>query len=215
MSSILEEQGWDCPEAIELTQWTKIMSKRCKKIPAHAVDNSSGVPLDELFRSTSSLRHSAVHRLPTNAKSIDRMILSALNLAKTLRDSSRAKKLEVLHFELDDRIRDMELNKNFLENRLEEELEAIREARAELDRRENEAKATMLKEDRENKFLVGSLLEKSAWKLFNAPPDCEPEGSGEVSEVDEGESANETHKDGSRFNSEGETCTEDHVQINS
>ena len=37
-----------------------------------------------------------------------------------LGDDSRAAELENLHLEIGSRIRDMELNKNFLENRLDE-----------------------------------------------------------------------------------------------
>ena len=60
----------------------------------------------------------------------------------------------------------MEINKNFLENRLDEQLRAISEQRAELDRMEQEAIATMLKDDQENKILIGSFLEASCREAF-------------------------------------------------
>jgi hypothetical protein len=41
-------------------------------------------------------------------------------LVKTLGDHSRAVELENLNLEIGSRSRDMELNKNFLENRLDE-----------------------------------------------------------------------------------------------
>ena len=60
----------------------------------------------------------------------------------------------------------MELNENFLENRLEEELQKINEQRAELGRREKNAVATMLRDDLENKSLMGNLLEASVERIF-------------------------------------------------
>jgi hypothetical protein len=51
-------------------------------------------------------------------------------------------------------------------NRLDEQLRAISEQRVELDRQEQEAMATMLKDDQENKILIGSFLEASCKEAF-------------------------------------------------
>jgi hypothetical protein len=102
------------------------------------------------------------------------MIQSASRLAQTLGDHSRAVELENLHLEIGSRIRDMELNKNFLENRLDEQLQAISEQRAELDRKEKEAIATMLQEDQENKLLIGSFLEDAVKITFGGPDEIGP-----------------------------------------
>ena len=102
------------------------------------------------------------------------MIQSASRLAQTLSDHSRATELESLHLEIGSRIRDIELNKNFLENRLDEQLQAISEQRAELDRKENEAIATMLQEDHENKLLIGSFLEDAVKTTFGRPDEIGP-----------------------------------------
>lgn len=45
------------------------------------------------------------------------------------------------------------MNKNFLENRLDEQLQVINKQRAELDRQEEDAIAMMVKEDQENNCL--------------------------------------------------------------
>ena len=87
------------------------------------------------------------------------MIRSASRLAKALGDHPRAAQLERLHLEIESRLRDMEINKNFLENRLDEQ-------RAELDRMEEEAIAIMLKDDQKNKILIGSFLEASCRDAF-------------------------------------------------
>jgi hypothetical protein len=108
----------------------------------------------------------AVHRLSTSAKGVQKMIQSASRLAKALGIHPRAAQLERLHLEIESRLRDMEINKNLLENRLDEQLRAISEQRAELDRMEQEAIATMLKDDQENKILIGSFLEASCREAF-------------------------------------------------
>lgn len=163
---MLEDNKWDCPEAVELTKWTRLLAKRCDKIPAHALDNDSKTSIEQIFLSTNVLRHTAVHRLATNAKGVQKMIQSAVMLAKTLGDHPRAAQLERLRQEMESRIRDMEFNKNFLENRLDEQLRAVEEQRAELDRQEREAIATMLKDDQENKMLIGSFLEVACKEYF-------------------------------------------------
>lgn len=73
------------------------------------------------------------------------MIQSASLLAMTLQDYSRAAQLEYLFLQIEIRISDMELNKNFLENKLDEQLQAICEQRAKLDRMEKEANSNNFK----------------------------------------------------------------------
>ena len=143
-------------------------------MPASAIDNGSEAPLKEVFFSTNVLRLTAVHRLPTTARGIHKMIQSALRLAQTLGDHSRAAELENLRLEIGSRIRYMELNKNFLENRLDEQLQAISEQRAELDRKERGAISTMLQEDQENKLLIGSFLEDAVNITFGQPDEIGP-----------------------------------------
>lgn len=117
------------------------------------------------------------------------MTQSASRLANALGDSPRAADLEKLCLEMGSRIRDMELNKNFLENRLDEQLQAINKKREEFDREEKEAIATMLSEDRENKSLAGSFLGDAVKNIFGRPgsgPTSMMDGLHESDDVDDG-----------------------------
>jgi hypothetical protein len=143
----LKEKKWEYPEAAELIKWTRTLAKHSGKVPAGAIWKVSEAPLSKVFSSTDVLRHTAVHRLVTSARGIEKMIQSASRLANALGDSPRAAELEKLCLEMGSRIRDMELNKNFLENRLDEQLQAINKKREEFDREEKEAIETMLSED--------------------------------------------------------------------
>lgn len=164
--ALLEREGWDCPEAAELTAWTRNLDDLSDKLPADAISNKSKIPLHTIFVSTTPIRHSAVHRPPTSAKGIQEMIQSAIQLAVTLGDTTRSASLELVKASFDARIMDMHLNKNFLENRLDEQLQFLREQRAELDRKETEAVATMFRMDLENKLTVSSNLEASVREAF-------------------------------------------------
>jgi hypothetical protein len=59
---ILEANGWDTPEAVELSKWWKALSK-CDISPI-AIALSQGQSLAVLFRRTISIRHCAIHRRP-------------------------------------------------------------------------------------------------------------------------------------------------------
>ncbi|KAL1983232.1 hypothetical protein VTN96DRAFT_330 [Rasamsonia emersonii] len=166
MPSILEEHAWDCPAAVELTKWTRLFAKKSTQFPKHAF-RLSGPSLNEVLFATNKLRHTAVHRLPTTSRGVEALILSAIKLAETLQDPLRTSQLEELHFEVESKIKAMELNKNVLEDTLAQELQEIQRQREELDRREKESIARALREDQENKALIGLLLEESVKRIFD------------------------------------------------
>ncbi len=68
--------------------------------------------------------------------------------------------------EIESRLRDAEIRKNFPENRLNEQLRAISEQRMEIDRKKQVAIATMLKDDQEHKIRIGSFLKASGKEAF-------------------------------------------------
>ena len=53
----------------------------------------SGEALAAVFSATHSLRHAAVHRLPTSLRGIEKMLKNAMNLATGLQDTQRQCKL--------------------------------------------------------------------------------------------------------------------------
>ncbi|KMU73040.1 hypothetical protein CISG_09919 [Coccidioides immitis RMSCC 3703] len=81
---------------------------------------------------------------------------------------NRECQLNELHLELKRITRSQELHLHFLESRLKDEFTKIRELREELNRREQRALDAMLRENNENRFLVGELLEESFGKVFNS-----------------------------------------------
>ncbi|KAL8824418.1 MAG: hypothetical protein Q9191_005067 [Dirinaria sp. TL-2023a] len=166
--ALLEEQNWTCPEAVELLKWSKILPKRFGKLSSDATTLDSSGSLREILKATHILRHAAVHRVPTSAKGIEKMLKSALNLANALRDTRTRFKIEHILKDFQERVAVIELYKNQLENQLDQELCDIREQRAALDRREKEAKAEMKARDHEHTTKLSWLIEASFTDITQA-----------------------------------------------
>lgn len=107
-----------------------------------------------------------MHRLRTTARGISQLLQTALTLTELLQDVSSAAKLEELKLEVDDKIKAIELIKNSLEDRATSKLAEIQRQREELDRQERQLVEDMIREDRDNMTLIGSLLEGSIEKIF-------------------------------------------------
>ncbi|KAE8373329.1 hypothetical protein BDV26DRAFT_301180 [Aspergillus bertholletiae] len=114
----------------------------------------------------SEIRHTAVHRAPTTAQGVDMLVVSAMRLTEALRDTLRTSQLEDLHLDIQAKIKEMEFNKNALEEDLRRELEAIQRQREELDRREMELRAKVITSENENKSHVGLLVKEAMSKIF-------------------------------------------------
>ncbi|GJC79767.1 hypothetical protein ColLi_02605 [Colletotrichum liriopes] len=162
---VVQQKGWDCASAVELTKWAKTFDKQVTKSLSHAIATTSPSITEALYP-THELRHTAVHRLLTPARRISQMLRAALKLAEALQDFTRAAQLEDLVSEVDVKIKTMELTKNALENRAFTQLEEIRRQREELDRQEKGLIEEMVKEDRDHKALIGRLLEASVKDIF-------------------------------------------------
>ncbi|PGH10128.1 hypothetical protein AJ80_07579 [Polytolypa hystricis UAMH7299] len=128
---------------------TQNLPKRSPQFPSGAF-TLSGTALKEVLFATNNLRHTAVHRLRTTSRGIDTLIIVAMRLTDTLQDFFTA----------------MEVNKNALEQTLQDRLEEIKRQREELDRQENQLLAQVVRDDRENQDLVGLLLEESVQRIF-------------------------------------------------
>lgn len=143
------------------------MLKVIGKLPAHCFSSSAGSSLPNVFIAVNKLRHSAVHRLPTTVKGIVALIQSAIDFSRALQDDNREQRLKDLLAEVEIKMKALELNKNYLETRLEEELSEIARLRKELDTREKDAAINVRKEDREYVSLVGNLLSQSITAIFD------------------------------------------------
>ncbi|KAF6831256.1 ubiquinol-cytochrome-c reductase cytochrome c1 [Colletotrichum musicola] len=164
---LVQEKGWECASAVELTKWIKVFKQKLPKLPLHATAPPAGCSVEAALLAVHPLRHTAVHRVSTTAREISSMLHSALRLAKTLRDVPRAALLEELASEVDNKIKAMDLSKNVLENRATAQMEEIRLQREALDREEKRLLEGMVQQDREQKALIGRLLESSVREILD------------------------------------------------
>lgn len=68
----LIRKGWDCPEAGELTHWTRGLIAEFRESPIKAVREADHFPL--AMKGIDEVRHSAVHRVPVSGRDIQRLI---------------------------------------------------------------------------------------------------------------------------------------------
>lgn len=159
--SVLEEHNWDCAEAVEIIRWSEVLPFKFAEIDADATSLESWDDLLEALKAISPLRHAAVHRLPTSVKGVEQMLDKALHLVQVLHDDIRTSKMETIVEDFRASREDMEIHKTNLENQLDQQLRDIREQRAALDRKAQEAKENMARQDMENTKAISSLFERS------------------------------------------------------
>jgi hypothetical protein len=159
---ILAIKGWDCPEAVELTEWTKLISQHPPQ-PAKGINK----PIDELFGPLHELRHSAVHRLRKTANGIERLAENAQLFLEALDDLVRSEKASVLRRELKGAIEELKRNKDLLEGKLHTQLKDIQKKRAELDICEKNAIESMGLDDQQCQNDVGEGLNGAVRNLMS------------------------------------------------
>ena len=84
--SILEDHGWDTPEAVELNKWW--MTLRKYDIPAAAIAANPDQSLSVLFKRAASIRDCAVHRrAQIPVKIVEQMVRDAWLLSQALKEA--------------------------------------------------------------------------------------------------------------------------------
>lgn len=111
----LENAKLDCAEALELTKWTRLISKQSERLPSDAFATEGTISQDILI-SVHLLRHTAVHRLRTTARGVNKLIRYAIALIKALKDSTRTLQLEDLYRQVKAKIKEKEDEEYALDN---------------------------------------------------------------------------------------------------
>ena len=156
---LMEARKWTEAESIELTEWTKRFVKYARSLPPSAIQPVPGKSIAEVLFGTSTLRHSAVHRLPTSAAGISKMLSAAITFAEALNDSKRAEKVAEIKMQLEASIEGIVQHQNLLERKLTDQFEDIVRRRGELDELERSSIEEMLATDKKQRTEVGSALE--------------------------------------------------------
>ncbi|KAK2882478.1 hypothetical protein FQN49_000308 [Arthroderma sp. PD_2] len=119
----LQENQWDCPEAIEPNkQIPSTRKERINKLPEDILGNKDKLYPIEATRPVTFLRTSAAHRGRISSKRLEGFMNGAIDFATTFRDISRESQLINLEAELKTVIRSLEPHKNFSKTQLRDEL---------------------------------------------------------------------------------------------
>ncbi|KAM0542741.1 hypothetical protein ACHAPJ_012674 [Fusarium lateritium] len=156
LSNVMQKQGWDCPESVELSKWAKLFGRK-----ENLVWEGSGKPSKELLQSIAAIRHTAVHRLRTNSAGLERFLADAELLAGALGDNTSTQAISQLRLDTQATLSELIQNKQFIQLQLEKAQEEIARQRAELNQKEQEILGHMAREDRMYRDLAGERLERA------------------------------------------------------
>ena len=172
---LMRAQKWEEAESIELTQWIKRFSRHMNNIPPSATQTTAGKSLKEVLFATSDLRHSAVHRLPTSAVGVLKMLDAALTFAEALKDTNRAACIERIKNEIAVVVEDVVQHQTLLERKLSDQLKGFKRKRAEIDELERLAVEDMLENDQIYRATAGSAVHDFLGGLQKASCTCASE----------------------------------------
>lgn len=163
---LLITKGQDYPEAVKLTEQTKILS-RYSTPPFNDLKR----PVNEFIILLRELRHSTIHRLRKTATSIKRLTKNAQLFLEALEDSNRSEKVERVRRELRTVIEELKRNKDLLERRLVAQLKEIEKKRSELDAQEKNAREGIIREDLQYSRDIGKLLQSVIRQVKSKDPE--------------------------------------------
>jgi hypothetical protein len=156
LPNVMQKQGWECPESVELSKWAKLFGRK-----GNLVWEGSGKPSKELLQSIAAIRHATVHRLRTNSAGLERFLADAENLARLLGDNKFTQAISELRLDTQKTLTELIRNKKFSQVQMEKAQEEIARQRAELDQKEQEILRHMASEDRKHRELAGERMERA------------------------------------------------------
>jgi hypothetical protein len=164
LGGVLQREGWDCAEAVELNRWPRVLLTYQNEVGlAEPID--LGKPLPELLNSIVQLRHAAVHRMPLTANRVLQFIVDAETLANLLQEEDFISQLSAIRRQTQGTIEELERYKDLLGTKLAEIKRQTAASIAELKRQELEAMENAVKEDKDYTLFAGTSLGQA----LNAP----------------------------------------------
>jgi hypothetical protein len=161
---VLQREGWDCAEAVELNRWPGVLRTYQEEINI-AESGNSGKSLPDLLSSAIQLRHAAVHRLHFTANRVLQFIADGEAFADLLQEEHFVVQLSTIRRQIQSTIEEVESHKDLLGKKLEEIKRQTAAKIAELKRQELEAVENTMKEDKDYMLFAGESL----GQVLNAP----------------------------------------------
>ena len=161
LPTVLQRPRFDCPAAVELTKWVKILTNHRDELGATVAPSLKTPSFPALMGSMRMLRHTAVHRIPMSTAAVCQLVGSAADFAELLQDDARADLMRDMCRNVETSLEEMHAVRQALRGNVDRGLEEIRQAREELNRREKDIVAKALGEDAERRRELGQRLEQA------------------------------------------------------
>jgi len=177
LAGVLQKEGWDCAEAVELNRWPGVLRTYETDINLGKSGNS-GKSTPDLLSSMIQLRHAAVHRMRLTANRVLQFIADGEALANLLHEESFVAQLSAMRRQTQNTIEELERHKDLLGTKLEEIKKQTAAKIAELKRQELEAVENTMKEDRDYVLFAGKSLAQALntpTTVVHSPIDTEDE----------------------------------------
>nr|BAI44736.1 similar to ubiquinol-cytochrome-c reductase [Alternaria alternata] len=107
LPSLLEERGWRCGTAVELTKWLYVIKKHMKSLPDNCMSIAERASFNKLVPIVAQLRHAAVHRLHLLSNKFLSQIHSASVLAEALQEEMSKASLQTMYAQVDTHVKKM------------------------------------------------------------------------------------------------------------
>jgi hypothetical protein len=160
--SILQQEGWDCAEAVELNRWSRVFLTHQSELDTTDLDTTDlAKSLCNILNSIAQLRHTAVHRLRLTANRTLQFIVHSESLVKLLHDDAALDVISGIRRHVQFSIGEMERNKDLLELQMVNTKAHFAAKKAELDAQERQALEFTNKEDKEYTAFAGASLEQA------------------------------------------------------
>jgi hypothetical protein len=106
--SLLEEHGWTCAAAVELTKWVRVIQKHLDILPNGCMYTEQKKCFKRTLPHITRLRHTAVHRLHLTSVQLLKQVHSAYILAEVLEDKECTNRLQTMHLRVDKWVKNMD-----------------------------------------------------------------------------------------------------------
>ena len=138
LPSVLEEHGWNCAAAGELTEWLNIIKRHARDLPDGCISIEGQTSLKNIAPAVARLRHTAVHRLRLTSEEFLSQIRSARMLTVVLQDVRSTSMLQDLYISVETQAKEMEHNIVVVQQEVDTALVQIQRQREALTQREQQ-----------------------------------------------------------------------------
>jgi hypothetical protein len=105
---LLEERGWTCAAAVELTEGVRVIEKHLDILPDNCMNTEQQMCFKETLPCVTRLRHTAVHRRHLTSAELQKQVHSAYMLAEVLQDNECTSRLQTIHSRVDTWVKNMD-----------------------------------------------------------------------------------------------------------